>query len=159
MKLSGIAGAAAIAAFCAMPVLAQDKLVTAMDPQSVLDGLMAAGYQGAKLDKLKSGRSSISVQISGSPTYIDFYDCADDMTDCYTLLFVYAMDLTDGTTLEKANEWNATEITGRVSLDSENDPALDYAFSTYDGVSQTVFERNLQLWDRKIGQVKDFFDF
>ncbi len=159
MKLSGIAGAAAIAAFCGVPALAQDKLVTAMNPQSVLDGLAAAGYQGAELNKLKSGRSSISVQISGSPTYIDFYDCADDMTDCYTLLFVYAMDLADGTTLEKANEWNATEITGRVSLDSEGDPALDYAFSTYDGVSQTVFERNVKLWDRKVGHVKDFFDF
>ena len=132
MKITTLAAAAAFAALSVAPALAAN--VTAKDPQSVLDGLAAAGYQGAELSKTDSGRSSIKVQISGSPTYIDFYDCAKDMTECYTLLFVYAMDLTDGTTLEKANEWNAQEITGRISLDRDRDPALDYAFSTFEGV-------------------------
>ena len=157
MKITTLAAAAAFAALSAAPALAAN--VTAKDPQTVIDALSAAGYQGAKLTKTDSGRSSIEVQISGSPTYIDFYDCANDMTECYTLLFVYAMDLTDGTTLEKANEWNAQEITGRVSLDRDRDPALDYAFSTFEGVSQDVFEQNVKLWDKKVGQVKDFFDF
>ena len=157
MKITTLAAAAALAALSVTPALAAN--VTAKDPKSVLDALAAAGYQGAELSKTDSGRSSIKVQISGSPTYIDFYDCAKDMTDCYTLLFVYAMDLTDGTTLEKANEWNAQEITGRVSLDRDRDPALDYAFSTFEGVTQEVFEQNVKLWDRKVGQAKDFFDF
>lgn len=157
MKITTLAAAAAFAALSVAPALAEN--VTAKDPQSVLDGLAAAGYQGAELSKTDSGRSSIKVQISGSPTYIDFYDCAKDMTECYTLLFVYAMDLTDGTTLEKANEWNAQEITGRISLDRDRDPALDYAFSTFEGVSQEVFTENVKLWDRKVGQAKDFFDF
>ena len=157
MKITTLAAAAAFAALSVAPALAAH--VTAKDPQSVLDGLAAAGYQGAELSKTDSGRSSIKVQISGSPTYIDFYDCAKDMTECYTLLFVYAMDLTDGTTLEKANEWNAQEITGRISLDRDRDPALDYAFSTFEGVSQEVFTENVKLWDRKVGQAKDFFDF
>jgi len=26
-------------------------------------------------------------------------------------------------------------------------------------VSQQVFEQNLKQWDRKVGEVKDFFDF
>jgi hypothetical protein len=157
MNITTLAAAAALAALSVTPALAAN--VTAKDPKSVLDALAAGGYQGAELSKTDSGRSSIKVQISGSPTYIDFYDCAKDMTDCYTLLFVYAMDLTDGTTLEKANEWNAQEITGRVSLDRDRDPALDYAFSTFEGVTQEVFEQNVKLWDRKVGQAKDFFDF
>jgi hypothetical protein len=159
MKIATFAAAAAFAALSAAPAMAQDKLVTASDPQSVLDALQAAGYQGAELSKTDNGRSSISVQLSGSPTYIDFYDCAKDMTGCYTLLFIYAMDLDDGTTLEKANEWNAQEISGRVYLDSDRDPALDYSVSTFEGISQAVFEQNLRLWDRKVGEVKDFFDF
>jgi opacity protein-like surface antigen len=157
MKLRSFAAAAALTAVLAAPAFAAD--VSAKDPQSVLDALAAAGYQGAALSKTDSGRSTISVQVSGSPTYIDFYDCASDFTECYTLLFVYAMDLKDGTTLEKANEWNSKEITGRVSLDRDRDPALDYAFSTFEGISQAVFEQNLRLWDKKVGQVKDFFDF
>jgi hypothetical protein len=158
MKLIHFAAAALFAALSAAPALAQD-VVTAKDPKSVVDALAAAGYQGATITKSDSGRTSIKVQLSGSPTYIDFYDCAADFTDCYTLLFIYAMDLTDGTTLEKANEWNAQEITGRVSLDRDRDPAIDYAFSTFEGVSQSVFEQNLKLWDKKVGQAKDFFDF
>jgi hypothetical protein len=158
MKIRTLAAAVAFAAISVAPALAAE-LVTAKDPQSIIDALATAGYQGAKLSKTDTGRSSIEVQISGSPTYIDFYDCAKDMTECYTLLFIYAMDLTDGTTLEKANEWNAYEITGRVSLSRDRDPALDYAFSTFDGVSQSVFAENVKLWDKKVGQVKDFFDF
>src|SRR5690348_17135654 len=66
--------------------------VTATNPQSVLDALSAAGYVG-KLDKMDSGRTSIAVKISGLNTFIDFYDCADDLTDCYTLLFNVSLDL------------------------------------------------------------------
>ena len=66
------------------------------------------------------------MKISGLKTYIDFYDCADDLTDCYTLLFNVSLDLKDGTTLDKANEWNSKQITGRVWLDDNKDPTLDY---------------------------------
>jgi hypothetical protein len=108
---------------------------------------------------MDSGRTSISVQISGLKTYIDFYDCADDLTDCYTLLFNVALDLRKGTTMEKANEWNSKQITGRVWLDDNLDPTLDFAFSTFKGVPADTFEQNVKLWDKKIGDLKDFFDF
>jgi len=132
--------------------------VTAGDPQSVLTALSNLGYPG-KLEKMDSGRTSISVQISGLKTYIDFYDCADDLTDCYTLLFNVALDLGKGTTLDKANEWNSKQITGRVWLDDNKDPTLDFAFSTFKGVPEDTFDQNVKLWDKKIGDLKDFFDF
>ena len=132
--------------------------VTARNPQTVLDALKNLGYPG-KFDKMESGRTSIAVQISGLKTYIDFYDCADDLTDCYTLLFNVSLDLKKGTTLDKANEWNSKQITGRVWLDDNKDPTLDFAFSTFNGVSTDTFEQNVKLWDKKIGDLKDFFDF
>lgn len=132
--------------------------VTARDPQSVLTELKNLGYPG-KMEKMDSGRTSIAVQISGLKTYIDFYDCADDLTDCYTLLFNVSLDLKKGTTLDKANEWNSKQITGRVWLDDNKDPTLDFAFSTFNGVSADTFDQNVKLWDKKIGDLKDFFDF
>jgi hypothetical protein len=137
---------------------AADGLVTARDPQSIVDALSSAGYPG-KIEKMDSGRTSIAVKISGLNTYIDFYDCADDLTDCYTLLFSVALDLKDGTTLDKANKWNSDQITGRVWLDDGKDPTLDYTVSTFDGFTPAVFEQNIKLWDKKIGDFKDFFDF
>jgi hypothetical protein len=137
---------------------AASDVITARDPQSVLSALSNAGYPG-KMEKMDSGRTSIAVQISGLKTYIDFYDCADDLTDCYTLLFNVSLDLKDGTTLAKANDWNADQITGRVWLDKNNDPTLDFAVSTFDGFTPDVFEQNIKLWDKKIGDFKDYFDF
>jgi hypothetical protein len=142
------------------PAVAADiEIVKASDPQGVIDALTQIGYQGAKLEPWESGRPSISVKISGSPTYIDFFDCAKDFTGCQTLVFYYAMDLEKGTTLEEANKWNAEQVTGRVYLDDNNDPTLDYAVSTFDGLPIAVFEDTVKLWDTKVGHVKDFFHF
>jgi hypothetical protein len=132
--------------------------VSATDPQSVIDALSAAGYPG-KLEKLQSGRTSIAVKVSGLNTFIDFYDCADDLTDCYTLLFNVSLDLKDGATLAAANDWNSNQITGRVWLDKSNDPTLDYSVSTFKGMSADTFEETLKLWDTKIGDFKDAFHF
>jgi hypothetical protein len=138
--------------------LAPAGMVLAKDPQSVLSALATLGYPG-KLEKLDSGRSSINVQISGLTTYIDFYDCADDMTDCYTLLFNVSLDLKDGATLDQENKWNSQQITGRVWLDDTKDPTLDFSLSTFDGISEDAFDQNVKLWDKKIGDFKDFFNF
>lgn len=132
--------------------------VTARDPQSVLTALSNLGYPG-KLEKMDSGRTSIAVRISGLKTYIDFYDCDDNLADCYTLLFNVALDLKKGTTMDKANEWNSKQITGRVWLDDNKDPTLDFAFSTFNGVSEDTFEQNVKLWDKKISDLKEFFNF
>jgi len=131
-------------------------LITAKDPQTVLDELSNLGYPG-KLGKLDSGRPTISVRIAGYDTYIDFYDCADDMTDCYTLLFSATADMKNGTTLDKANQWNSDKITGRVWLDKDNDPTIDFSLSTYGGVTADVFDQNLKLWADDIDEFKSFF--
>lgn len=133
-------------------------LVTARDPQTVIDALANAGYR-AKLEKMDSGRTSIAVKISGLNTYVDFYDCDNDLKDCYTLLFNVSIDLKDGASLDDANKWNADQITGRVWLDKSNDPTLDYTVSTFEGLSPEVFDEVLKLWDTKIGDFKDFFHF
>ena len=54
--------------------------------QSVLGELSVLGLPG-ELGKTDDGHPSIALRIAGLNTYIDFYDCDDDLTDCYTLLF------------------------------------------------------------------------
>ena len=132
--------------------------ISARDPQTVMAALSALGYPG-KLEKMDSGRTSISAQISGLKTYVDFYDCADDLTDCYTLLFNVSLSLKDGATPDQANEWNSKQITGRVWLDDKKQPTLDYSLSTFNGVSEDSFDQNVKLWDKKIGDFKTFFKF
>ena len=146
-------------ALVSMPAMAKDvTTVSPTDPDSVVAALGQLGYPG-KLDKLESGRSSITVQISGLKTFVDFYDCDDKLSNCYTLLFTVSVDLKDGTTMSLANEWNSKQITGRVWLDNDSDPTLDFSLTAADGVPIAVFEQNVKLWDKKIGDFKDFFKF
>lgn len=131
-------------------------MITAENPQTVLDELSSLGYPG-KLGKLDNGRPTISLRIAGFSTYIDFYDCSDDMTDCYTLLFSATADMKDGTTLELANKWNSDKITGRVWLDDDKDPTIDLSLTTYSGVSTEVFDQTLKLWADDIDEFKSYF--
>jgi len=140
------------------PVALAPGEVAAKDPESILAALSKLGYPGT-MDKMQDGRPSISVQISGLKTFVDFYDCADDLTDCYTLLFNVSLDLKGSATLDQANQWNSKEITGRVWLDDKKNPTLDFALSTFDGISEDAFDQNVKLWDKKIGDLKDFFKF
>jgi hypothetical protein len=131
-------------------------MVTAEDPQTVLAELSNLGYPG-KLGKLDNGRPTISLRIAGFSTYIDFYDCTDDMTQCYTLLFSATADMKDGTTLELANKWNSDKITGRVWLDDDKDPTIDLSLTTYSGVSAEVFDQTVKLWADDIDEFKSYF--
>jgi len=157
MTIKTLAAAAAFAAISVAPALAQSDLITA-DPDVVLKALTAQGYAG-KLEKLDSGRPSISVKISGLNTYMDFYGCDDDFKDCKTILLAVAINLDDGTTPGKVNEWNSNQIWGRVYLDDSSDPTLDYTVSLFDGFSPAVFEETVRQWDATIGDFADFFDF
>lgn len=153
-----LAAAAALTLGMMAPALAQVDNVTAKDPQTILDALSSIGYRG-ELSTLDSGRASIAVQLQGIETYIDFYDCADDYTDCYTLLFIAILNLNSPTTLSKANEWNSQAVTGKISVGDDGNPQLDFSLSTYEGVTLNVFKENLELWERRVGEMKDFFDF
>jgi hypothetical protein len=158
MKLIALAAGVLLAVAPAVPAWAASGNVTAQDPQSVLSALEDLGYKG-DLSKRDNGRAQIAITVKNSPTYIDFYNCDDKMADCYTLLFSYGMNLSKGTTLTKANEWNTREINGRIWLDEDDDPWLDYAVVTYDGIPSGTFSQVMQIWEHQVETVKEFFDF
>ncbi len=135
---------------------ASGPVVTARAPQTVLDELSQLGYPG-KLGKMDSGNTSISVRIAGLNTYIDFYDCDDDLTNCDTLLFNVPLNIKGGTTPGKANDWNSKQIVGRVWLDDNAEPTLDFNVSTFEGVSPSVFDETVRSWADAIEEFKNSF--
>lgn len=131
-------------------------LITARDPQTVIDELGKLGYPG-KVSTFDGDRPSISVRIAGFDTYIDFYNCAEDMTNCDTLLFSATDDLASGTTPDKANQWNTDKIVGRVWLDDNKDPTIDLSLSTFSGVSADVFDRTIKMWADYLDSFRSYF--
>lgn len=141
----------------AEPDQAAGPLVSAEDPQSVLSELSVLGYPG-KLGKTDDGHPSIALRIAGYNTYIDFYDCADDMTKCYTLLFNVNVQIKGGTTPGKVNDWNRKQILGRVWLDDDGNPTLDFTLPTFEGISASVFDESVKDWADAIDDFKTAFD-
>ena len=140
------------------PAAPAGPLVTARNPQSVLDVLSSLGYPG-KLGTFDGNRPTISLRIAGLNTYIDFYDCADDMTDCNTLLFGVDLTLKKGATAKQVNDWNSNQITGRVYTDDKGNPSLDYSLSTFEGISPAVFDDTVRLWAQVLDDFKSSFNF
>lgn len=156
MKSLSFAAAGLAAALFAAPVLAAN--VTAADPESVRKALADQGY-AAELSTSADGVTSIAMTVDGSPSYVDFWNCDDDKTNCKTLMLVYGMDLTDGTTAEKANEWNFDTIHGFIYLDKNNDPWLNLTIATgIDGISPELFNSIMLTWRNRIGDAREFFD-
>lgn len=157
MTLRNLALAAAVLAAGAMPAAAQD-MVLASDPAAVADALGHYGYRAEMMSS--NGETYISFTASGSTSRIRFFQCDDSGANCKTILFSYGMDLSNGTTLEKVNEWNAKDLYAVVYADSELDPLLNMTVVTSDvGIPRALFGDYLEIWDLKVGEVKDFFDF
>ena len=155
MTLRNFALAAAFVAAAAGPAMAQD--VVASDPKTVLNALNQLGYQ-ASMTTAANGSTSIEMKVESSPTYVDFWNCDDDKTNCRSIMLVYGIDLTDGTTAEKANEWNADTIHGFIYLDKSNDPWLNMTIPVYDGISSSLFENVMRIWRSRVGDMRKFFD-
>jgi hypothetical protein len=155
MTLRNFALAAAFVAAAAGPAMAQD--IVASDPKTVLNALNQLGYQ-ASMTTTANGSTSIEMKVEGSPTYVDFWNCDDDKTNCRSIMLVYGIDLTDGTTAEKANEWNADTIHGFIYLDKSNDPWLNMTIPIYDGISSSLFENVMRIWRSRVGDMRKFFD-
>ncbi len=155
MKLPIFAMAAATAVATALPSTA--ATITARDPNSVLEALKELGYP-ASMTTAPSGGNAIEMRVEGAPSYIDFWNCDQSNRNCETLMLVYGMDLKDGTTADKANEWNADTIHGFIYLDKDSDPWLNLTIATGDGISDTLFADIMRVWRTRVGDVRKFFD-
>ena len=155
MKLAILA--AAFAALVVAPAGAQDTVLA--DPDVVAEALSHFGYHPEIMTD-SDDSTYVSFAVSGSTTRIRFYQCDDARANCKTMLFSYGMNLPDGTTLEKVNEWNSGDLYVLVYADDDMDPIANMTVVTSDaGISQALFGDFLEIWDVKVGDVKDYFDF
>lgn len=115
-------GAAMLAATA--PALAQNRMVTAENPASLVAALQAAGYK-AELTKDSTGDPMINSAAGGSRFGILFYGCTNG-AKCETIQFSASWN-TDKTPDPKLiNDWNRTKRWTKAFIDKEGDPVIDY---------------------------------
>lgn len=148
MKLSLAAAVLALSSGGA----ASAQMVTAANPQSVVEALQAGGYK-AVLGKDSSGDPRIESAASGAKFVVTFYGCTKNVA-CKTVTF-YAGWTGGKSTLEQINEWNKNRRFSRAYKDKDGDPVIELDVDLDDGgMSQALFIDNVQFWESAIGGFK-----
>lgn len=127
--------------------------LTAGDPAAIAAALQDFGYKAA-LEKDGNGDPKIRSGAAGSNFTIYFYGCTNG-ADCRSIQISAGFDLTDGTTAEVMNEWNARKRYGKAYVDQDGDPWIEMDLNLdYGGITPETFRDDLDLWERLVADFK-----
>ena len=127
--------------------------ITGQELQYLLQEL---GYR-AQLGEDSSGKPRIKTRLSGMNVIIYTYNCKSGR--CNNIQFSVAVDLADGATLEKVNEFNKSKLFGKVFLDSNGDPVMRMTHNVALGVTAENLEYTLERYDEMIELFAKHFGF
>ncbi|MGH1413890.1 MAG: YbjN domain-containing protein [Pelagimonas sp.] len=146
------------AGFLMLPLAASaQSMVDASDANTLANLLKAEGYQ-VEVTTDKVGDPLIKGKLDGTNYDLFFYDCTDN-ANCRTVQFQVGYDMTNGMSLQRANQWNSDMRYATVYLDEEMDPFLQMDLNIDYGVSTTNFVDNFKMWSNVLGQFEDFIDW
>lgn len=132
--------------------------VTAANPQTVIDQLQSMGYK-ASYEPYDSGRPRVLTAIAGINYAIAFYGCADDMTDCRSVMFTAGFDMPSGSAPETINNWNQTRVYTRAFLDADQDPYFQMPVVRGQDMSAEDFQRVMNIWEDAVIDFTDEIGF
>ncbi|MEO1044733.1 MAG: YbjN domain-containing protein [Pseudomonadota bacterium] len=144
--------AALLALALAMPWAAQAqadgdaRMVTASNPQTVVEALQSAGYK-AKLTVDNSGDPLVETSMSGWNVSVVFYDCSNNK-NCESVQFYAIFDRPEPLPAALAVGWSARKRFGAVGLDEEGDPFIFWDVVTgTEGIPYAVFESVISRYE------------
>lgn len=143
------------AAVLAFPGVAQAQMVQAQNPSSVVKALQDAGYR-AELTADDAGDPMIYSFSGGSRFAVFFYGCTDNR-DCRTIQFFAGYTDPDNASLSTMNRWNSEHRFGRAYVTDEGAARVEMDVDMDDGgISQELFEDNLEFWVLTMSNFEDF---
>lgn len=143
--------AGSLALLMAAPIANAEQLITAQDPEVILE--VAKGFGSANLDQDSSGDPRITGRIEGVKYGITFYGCKSGK-ECDDVVFVAAWSDTD-VSLNEVNGWNLKKKFGKAYIDGDGDPRLEMAVNLEYGVSKENFEDTFDWWTTALKEFKD----
>ncbi len=153
MRRTGISTAwlaTVLSAACAVAPAFAGDLITAHDPQAILE--VAKGFGSAQLKKDPTGDPLIAGRIDGTKYGIVFYGC-EHGKNCDEVQFAAGWSGAHAS-LEALNRFNQTKKYGRAYLDSDGDPRLDMVVNLDHGVSVENFEDTFNWWTRALANFR-----
>ena len=115
--------------------------------------------KGHKLEiKTVDKETYIRVQDPDGYAYnIFLYGCDDNNKNCQSVQFYAAFAPSKKPTLSAMNQYSKEYRYGRVYLDGDGDPNLEWdVYLSKAGMSEALFFENLDLWDAKMDNFGEF---
>lgn len=149
---SVVALLAALGALIATPVLAKNVVA---DVDQIAALMKGAGYR-AEIKGEKAERHIVAAS-SGYDFRIFTFGCDDDGKNCKSVQFFIAFDTKVSPSLEKMNDYARNNRWGRVYLDKDGDPAIEFDVDLEKGgMSEELFLDNVEYWDVVMTRFADF---
>ncbi|MBP6362069.1 MAG: YbjN domain-containing protein [Novosphingobium sp.] len=143
---------AAVAAMLAAPAMA--KNVTA-DLDQINEVMKGAGYKSEV--KEKDGERYITVEASGYRFLLFAFGCDDAKKKCKSVQFFAVFNPSTKPTLEAMNTYARQNRWGRVYLDKDGDPAIEFDLDLEQGgMSGELFLDNVAYWEAIMVAFADF---
>ena len=142
-----------VAAFAFATAALSSNLVTAGDPQAILN--IAKGYGSAELSTDNVGDPQIIGRIDGTRYAVTFYGC-DGGENCRHIR-IHA-HWAEKMSFAQANEWNAEKLFGKAYVDSDGDAALEMVVNLYGGVSRQNLDDTFDWWKVALNQFVEFIE-
>jgi hypothetical protein len=154
MKLKALSLILAMGA--ASPAMAAP--VVAENPEAIADLLKDIGYR-AELTKDDTGDPKIESAAAGASFSIYFYGCTDGR-DCSSIQFSSGFDLDNALNLSSVNDWNTRKRYGKVYVDDEGDPYIEFDINLAGGgISEDAFRDSLDSWERLLADFQQHIDW
>lgn len=139
-------------AFIAAAVLGVLAYAPAAHAQALIDGTnpsavheVARGFGSAELTTDGDGDPKITGRMEGIRYSVYFYGCRENK-NCRTIQFSASWSAPGKFTLEQINDYNRQKRFGKVYLDKEGDPVIQFDVNLQKGVSQGNLEETFDWW-------------
>lgn len=96
-----------------------------------------------------AGDPLIRFSLNGLNAYLNFYDCTQGR--CGSLQLQVALDLDNGTSLQVANVYNSRYRYGRMLLDDDMDPFLQYDFEVLHTRAAEHLQSQVEIFGQLLG--------
>lgn len=154
MKTMGAGLLAALVALAAAPAAAEGgRGVTGEEALAVLQAMDLA----PELRQDRAGDPQIKFVINDLNAFLNFYDCSEGR--CGSLQLEVGLDLEHGTTLQVANVYNTRFRYGRMLLDDEMDPFLQYDFEVLHSDHAAQIRSQVEIFGQLLGDFTRAVDF
>lgn len=159
MKFAAFACVLAAAGLAAAPASAKPLRNGGATIEQVASVLRAAGLP-AEIGVDQAGDPNIKSEAEGLDFEVLCYPKERGPRDreviCSSIQFSNVIDLDEGTTYARMNEWNHEQRYAQAWLDDEMDPFIDMSVELERGASTELIDENLKDWLDLLGKWKAF---